>query len=171
MDPIGRGIPDAVQGNRRVVKSNRLAERILTGGIALYLALTLALSAAFAYSPEDASVRRAFAPPPCAMRERLGIPCPLCFGTRTYIHVWQGHFGRALRLSPFVFGLFWVSLGAVPVLTWLTLSRRPASDWLGRVPNWVWIGSGVLIAVLFFLNWLYLIVTSPGTAGALPAQP
>jgi len=138
----------------------RLVERVVLGAGAFYIFLTLAVSAYLAYAPPDGALRGILGKlPPCAMRHNLGIPCPLCFGTTTYILIWRGRFWAALRLDPFVFVLFWVSIVLLFGLVFLAVSRRPASYWLGGVPARRWALAAAVVGALFLLNWVYLVFT------------
>ena len=98
------------------------------------------------------------------MRAYLHIPCPLCFGTTTYILIWRGYWGAALRLDPLVFVIFWLSLVLIPALLWDLVSPRALRRLIGPVPRRVWWALGATFAVLVLLNWLYLIATLRGVS-------
>jgi hypothetical protein len=143
---------------------DRISERGLLGALLVYLALTLGAAACLAYAPQDSSAARAIWWPTCAMRRLAGIPCPLCFGTTTYVLIWRGHGKEALSLNPFAFGLFWLSFAAIPVLSLLMFSRRCASDWMGRIRRPVWVSLAAVVALALVVNWFYLIATQTGVS-------
>lgn len=144
--------------------TDRMAERVVLGAILLYLILALATTAYLAHAPADFPRSHFLHLPPCAMRLYLGIPCPLCFGTTTYVLLWRGYWGVALRLDPLVFAIFWLSVVSVPVLVWETVSRHPLRHRIGPVPRRVWLALGGTLAGLVLLNWFYLIATLRGVS-------
>jgi len=144
--------------------TDRAGERVVLGCILLYLVLALAATAYLAHAPANARGSQILRLPPCAMRHHLGIPCPLCFGTTTFILLWRGYWGAALRLDPLVFAIFWLSGLLVPVLVWEIVSRRPMHRRIGPVSRRAWSALGVTFALLVLMNWLYLIVTLRGVS-------
>jgi len=142
--------------------TNRGIERAVLGGLLFYVILLHGLSAYLAHSLANPPFPAAL--PKCLMRSLLGIPCPLCFGTTTMILIWRGYWGAALRLDPFVFALFWLSVLIVPALGFLLVSRQVAVHWLGAIPRRIWRALAIAFALALVGNWLYLIATLSGTS-------
>lgn len=55
----------------------------------------------------------------CPFRYSTGIPCPFCFGTRSWILIMSGEFIQGLTTNPLGFFLFFADLAAV---FWLVLA-------------------------------------------------
>jgi len=146
------------------MRRERVPERLLVVTLAAYLFLTLAASGYLAWTPATAPLRGWLRPGECAMRVQWGLPCPLCFGTTTYMLIWRGYFAQALVLSPFVFGMFWGSTALVPLLTWAAVSRRPLEWWFRRLSIKGWLLAAVVVFALLLANWAYLIATRSGVA-------
>ena len=72
--------------------------------------------------------------PPCTFKTVFGVPCLSCGMTRAFAALSHGHFALAWsynRLSPFMYGCFWV------LAAWGSWHlARALRDWfrLGRVP-------------------------------------
>lgn len=61
----------------------------------------------------------------CPFRSLSGIPCPFCFGTRSWILIMSGEFLEGLTTNPLGFLLFFVDLGAVFWLVVATPLKLP----------------------------------------------
>jgi hypothetical protein len=144
------------------VTNDRVIERSLLGSLLIYLLVMQAVAAYLAYAPAAAPGVSLLRWPTCAIRHYLGIPCPLCFGTTTFILIWRGHWAAALRLDPFVFAIFWLSVVAIPTMAILIASRRPVSHWTARIPKAVWVTVAGTILLALVVNWFYLIITLSG---------
>ncbi len=88
----------------------------------------------------------------CTFRRLTGVPCPTCGSTRAVLAAGQGRFLEALLHNPFlavatVAGLAWL-------VTRLVLGRTARLDLTRPQRRVVW----TMIAVLFALNWGYLII-------------
>jgi hypothetical protein len=132
--------------------------------LAVYLILTLAASAALAWSTPGSLVHRALGWNACALRVHSGVPCPLCFGTTTYILIWRGYWWEAARLSPFAFALFWASAAGLVLIPIQIVARRPLGERFAWMPKNGWIAVSGAVILLMFVNWIYLIVLWSGMA-------
>jgi hypothetical protein len=98
----------------------------------------------------------------CALRSRLGLPCPACGLTRSVVMSLHGEFERAWRMAPVgpvaVIGLVVFAI-AMLALAWLQWSPQSVPQGL-RAARWeagarVWIRKGAAIyAVGALLVWL-----------------
>ncbi len=80
------------------------------------------------------------------------LPCPLCFGTKSWILIMSGQVGKALYYNPL--GVFLFVLAATSAVWFLVamifrLPASPVTRW--SQSNGFWLaGLGILIA-----NWIY----------------
>jgi len=139
--------------------SNRTVERSILGVFLFSLILAHSVAFSLASLPGDAPMRWALSRPTCAMRALVGIPCPLCFGTTTFILTWRGYWGAAFRLDPLIFVMFWLSVVVIPVLGFLIFSPKSAGHWVGLIPRRLWVTTIAIIGLAVFANWFYLIAT------------
>jgi hypothetical protein len=98
-----------------------------------------------------------FRPLQCHFKKITGIPCPTCGSMRTFMFLGGGKLPEALKMNPFIFfvsllgvGLSLYTLGAYLGL-W-SFSRFQISDRQRTVLT-------AVLIILFFVNWVYLIVT------------
>ena len=99
------------------------------GGIALSLSLFLRIT-------------------PCAVYHVLGVPCPACGLTRSFIHLVQGDIAQSIWYHP----LFWL----VVLLPWITHKKIPL-----KRQNFLWI----TVLVLFTGVWVVrMVLYFPGDA-------
>jgi hypothetical protein len=144
--------------------NDRAVERGILGTVLFYLILAHGVAAYLACTPGDAPLRSVLHLPTCAMRHYVGIPCPLCFGTTTYILIWRGYWGVALRLDPLVFAVFWESALLIPALAFLIVSRYPVSHWTGGISKRAWTAVAGTVGLAVLANWAYLIITLSDTS-------
>ena len=95
--------------------------------------------------------------PKCIWHELTGLPCPGCGGTRCARAIVSGSIGTAFVMNPLVFA----SLGAAvlynvyaAIVLVFRLPRLRFSD----IPAWFGFWSRIGAAVLFAMNWTWLIV-------------
>lgn len=77
---------------------------------------------------------------PCTLKSTVGVPCPLCGGTRATVAAAHGEWARSLALNPAGTALVialpllgvWLALGAA---TGIDLGFRSVRRWLHR-PRW-----------------------------------
>lgn len=88
----------------------------------------------------------------CPFRTLTGLPCPFCFGTRSWILILQGDLARALITQPLGTALFFADLAAVVWLaaaTLLGLRALPVVRWTGSRNFWPW------VLALIMASWAY----------------
>lgn len=157
MGPVGSRVRTAIQQDVRPLTGVWTLERVALCSLLVYLAVLLAASALLACLPAGAGLRRFLTPAPCSMLSHFGVPCPLCKGTTTFVMIWWGQLGEALRLNPFAFAMFWGMVAAVPALAYLVVTGRSIRSFFGRMPKHAGLWVGIVLGGLFLLNWVYLI--------------
>lgn len=90
--------------------------------------------------------------PACAVRARLGVPCPLCGGTTAAIELADGDPASALAASPLAVALAAVAIVGL-VLYALRLAGRlpPPGDWPPATQRLV----AAVLALALLLSWAY----------------
>ena len=123
---------------------------VLVRSILLMLALMpISYAAARAYSHFQGL------PLPCPFRLITGLPCALCFGTKSWIFILQGRVLRALAVNPLGAFLFVTDAAAATWLVFAMALRLPALP-IERLTS----RTAVWVAMLAALaaNWIYEIV-------------
>src|SRR5262249_37084351 len=88
-------------------------------------------------------------PPLCVSRAYLGIKCPGCGLTRSFVYLAHGEFMASLRAHRVGWLLFALIAAQVPYRLW-AMRWPPKGRALARFANWV---GGVLV-VLLMANWV-----------------
>jgi len=91
----------------------------------------------------------------CMFRRFTGVPCPTCGGTRAFLSVLDGRLLDAFLLNPLL--MLFEILALVWLAAKLVLGRR-LSLRLSPVERRV---TWAALALVFFLNWAYLILYLP----------
>ena len=95
--------------------------------------------------------------PACLWHQMTGLPCPGCGGTRCAQAIVAGSLGTAFTMNPLVFtslcGIVLYDLYAAAVL----LLRLPRLRF-DEIPSWLGFWTRLGAAVIFALNWSWLIL-------------
>ncbi len=91
-------------------------------------------------------------PETCSSRRLLGIDCPGCGLTRSFISISRGDFARAWQLNRASFVVYLFVMIQIP---WHALQlwklRRD-----GRAIDWTWIyGTPIFVVIVLMINWLW----------------
>ncbi len=126
---------------------------VLVAPVVTFISVVLMLVVAHFYERLPAQL------PNCGFKERLGIPCAACGGTRSMQALSHGKMGTAISFHP----LFALSVLATPI--WLALGIR---NYQGRralpdtpTQNRLLKRAALIFVALLFLNWIYLIFFLP----------
>ncbi len=68
----------------------------------------------------------------CPFRNLTGLPCPFCYGVRSWIEIMSGHFGHAFIINPMTSFLLLLDVGAVIWLAGALIFRfnpLPIVEW------------------------------------------
>lgn len=95
--------------------------------------------------------------PPCYLKIRTGIPCPLCNGTTAIRLLWKGKFISALNQNPLAVFLYIVvaTISLIALIGIISTKTRMFSRKLLQNTRFLKIVLLVLI-ILFSFNWLWL---------------
>lgn len=94
---------------------------------------------------------------PCLFHQATGLPCPLCGGTTSAMHLFSGRFLSAIGVNPMVTILL---LAAPFVLLW-SLASNLRVRWDGRARPLL-LG---LLLFFVFTNWIYVAITQASLRG------
>lgn len=112
--------------------------------VLLALASAIALCAAFAIPPGDAT----HGPVVCPFRLATGLPCPGCGMTRAWVFLAHGRVGDAVSANPFALVTMPAAVALVLFVVVAVVRRRPPPD-VGRVVR-LWATRAVVAGWLGF---------------------
>lgn len=112
--------------------------RWLHTGVALAIPLTLTGAAQIVPNPAGFGTHEVFGLPPCLFKTVVGIPCPSCGLTTSFVQLLHGQIGTAWHANPagfpFLAGLIAIGCvsiyGAIHPFSWRMLIAR---SWFHRV--------------------------------------
>lgn len=92
-------------------------------------------------------------PGSCFARERLGVDCPGCGLTRSFVHLTTGDLSRSFARNRVGWLLALFTVAQIPYRLWMI--RWPGSNWLGRIPDRI----GYAVLALLLVNWVWKVIT------------
>lgn len=106
-------------------------------------------------------------PGTCFSKSILGLDCPGCGLTRSFVALAHGDWRGAIALHAIGPALFALVVAQVPYRLWRRVRERglPADDDLGARSRWLQ-APGMAISLALFARWAYLLFTGAIPGGA-----
>lgn len=96
----------------------------------------------------------------CVLSDGLGIPCPLCGGTRSTLALMDGNLTYALAWNPLAVLIILTALAACAYSAYAIIFRKPR--WrLTHLTKQEGRRARIAAITLILANWLYLIIAHP----------